>query len=82
MTQSSALACCVSAMIYPPSLYSQLWFLPPISKELVSNQDGGEQGSLLWLLPRCSSAAGQRLLRQWILHPLIDPHAINARYVG
>lgn len=37
------------------------------------------QGSLLWHLDRTKTAMGSRLLRNWLLKPLLDPQAITER---
>ena len=48
--------------------------------EIVHNQrDGGVQGTLLWVLDETKTSMGARRLRQWVLQPLNDPEAINAR---
>ncbi len=38
-----------------------------------------ETGTLYWVLDRTKTAAGARLLRRWLLAPLLSPAAINAR---
>ena len=38
-----------------------------------------KKGSLLWVLDKTKSAAGARLLRQWVEHPLLSTGAINSR---
>ncbi len=38
-----------------------------------------KKGTLLWVLDRTKTAAGARLLRHWVEHPLIRIGAINAR---
>ncbi len=38
-----------------------------------------KKGSLLWTLDRTKSAAGARLLRQWVEHPLLSTGAIVSR---
>jgi DNA mismatch repair protein MutS len=40
---------------------------------------GGRKGTLLDLLDLTVSAMGARLLRHWVLYPLIDPGKINGR---
>ncbi len=40
---------------------------------------GGRRGSLLGVLDRTLTSMGGRKLRAWILHPLVDPKAVNAR---
>ena len=38
-----------------------------------------KKGSLLWVLDKTRTAAGARLLRQWVEHPLLSTGAINSR---
>jgi DNA mismatch repair protein MutS len=40
---------------------------------------GDTQGSLLWVLQRCRSPMGRRLLRHWLCFPLRDLAAIESR---
>ncbi|TFK22134.1 DNA mismatch repair protein msh6 [Coprinopsis marcescibilis] len=47
--------------------------------EILLNNEGTEQGSLLQLLKRCITPFGKRLFRIWICMPLRDVSAINAR---
>ncbi len=50
------------------------------SLELTASwQQGGREGSLLAVLDRSATAMGGRRLRQWLLRPLRDPGAIDAR---
>lgn len=49
------------------------------SLELVKSQDGGRRGSLWALLDKTKTAVGSRKLKEWILHPLMDPGAISQR---
>ncbi len=37
------------------------------------------EGSLLWIMQRCKTAMGKRLLRQWLCNPLADREAIEKR---
>jgi DNA mismatch repair protein MutS len=37
------------------------------------------EGSLLWCLDRTRTAMGSRVLRNWLLKPLLSPNAINQR---
>jgi DNA mismatch repair protein MutS len=41
--------------------------------------DQSARGSLLSILDRTSTPMGARMLRQWLLRPLLDPHAISGR---
>jgi len=48
--------------------------------ELVESMRGGDvQGTLLQVLDRTATPMGQRLLRQWLLAPLLEREAIEAR---
>lgn len=42
-------------------------------------RDGTLNGSLLWALDRTATAMGSRLLRRWLLQPLLDRAAIEGR---
>mmetsp|Transcript_18799 Transcript_18799/g.52391 ORF Transcript_18799/g.52391 Transcript_18799/m.52391 type:complete len:1108 (-) Transcript_18799:16-3339(-) len=46
---------------------------------LQNSDDGGQRGSLLWLVSQALTRGGSRLLRHWTTHPLTDLAAINAR---
>ncbi len=49
--------------------------------EIVRNQqDGSRQGTLLATIDRSGTAMGARLLREWLLEPLLDKDAITARH--
>ena len=51
--------------------------------ELVRNlRNGGREGTLISVLDRTSTAMGARLLRGWILQPLVDTEEIGARMDG
>jgi DNA mismatch repair protein MutS len=47
--------------------------------ELVEAAGGGPRSSLFGVLDETVTAMGARLLRQWLLRPLVDPAAIAAR---
>ncbi|MDA0716229.1 MAG: DNA mismatch repair protein MutS [archaeon] len=47
--------------------------------ELSSTLSGESEGSLLSKLNKCRTAMGRRLLREWILQPLIDTDSIISR---
>ena len=38
-----------------------------------------KRGSLLWVLDKTKTAMGARLMRSWVLRPLVDPVAISHR---
>ena len=42
-------------------------------------RDGEHKGSLLWLLDQTVTAIGARLLRQWLLQPVLDKQEIEGR---
>ena len=46
---------------------------------LRNSEDGGERGSLLWLLDHTRTPMGGRLLRHWTAHPLRHAPSIQAR---
>ena len=51
--------------------------------ELVGRlKDGQRDGSLLWVLDQTVTPMGARLLRRWLLHPLLDISLIQARQSG
>lgn len=41
--------------------------------------DGGEKGSLWGFINRCSTAFGRRLLKDWLLKPLVTPRCMLRR---
>lgn len=48
--------------------------------EITRNMKSGEEeGSLLWVLDETLSPMGGRLLRAWLLNPLLDPEEIRER---
>jgi DNA mismatch repair protein MutS len=66
-----------------PYSESKYLFLDEVTRrglELVRTQrDGGRQGSLLSVIDRTVTSMGARLLMEWLLSPLRDRHAIEAR---
>lgn len=46
---------------------------------LVNNHDRSEKGSLWAFIDRTRTPFGRRLLRQWLVHPLLRPSDIKAR---
>lgn len=47
-----------------------------------STDDNSEKGSLIWLLDKCRTAMGRRLLRKWVSRPLTDVVALEERLDG
>ncbi|MEN9240052.1 MAG: DNA mismatch repair protein MutS [Thermostichales cyanobacterium SZTDM-1c_bins_54] len=62
---------------------SQFLYLDPQTRrnlELTQTvREGLLTGSLLWALDRTRTAMGGRMLRRWLVQPLLDPEAIRAR---
>jgi len=62
---------------------SQFMFIDAATRrnlELVQTiRDKSYKGSLLWVLDRTKTSMGGRLLKQWILQPLLDVRGINQR---
>ena len=50
--------------------------------ELTSTLAGEYEGSLLSTLNRCRTAMGRRMLKSWLLQPLTDVEAIEARHAA
>jgi DNA mismatch repair protein MutS len=50
--------------------------------ELITGSEGGRDGSLLHEIDRTSSAMGGRLLRSWLLRPLVELERIRERLDG
>jgi DNA mismatch repair protein MutS len=50
--------------------------------ELLESSSGSARSSLLEVLDVTVTPMGARLLRQWLLRPLVDPAAIGARQAG
>ncbi|KAK8440008.1 DNA mismatch repair protein msh6 [Candidozyma auris] len=49
--------------------------------EMLNNSfDGGDKGTLFKLLNRAITPFGRRMLKRWVLHPLMNTEEINARY--
>lgn len=48
--------------------------------EIFENQDGGQTGSLFNFINNTVSPFGQRLLKKWLLNPLLSIDNINSRY--
>lgn len=62
---------------------SQFMFIDASTRrnlELVQTiRDKSYKGSLLWVLDKTKTSMGSRLLRQWVLQPLLDVEKINQR---
>ena len=64
-----------ASMVLPPTTVRNLELLRSL-------MDGGRKGSLLALLDETRTAMGSRLLRGWLLAPLVDASAIRRRHDG
>ena len=66
--------------VYSKEEYLELDLNTRRNLELVESMRNKEKrGSLLWVLDKTKTSMGARLLRSWILRPLIDPVAIGKR---
>lgn len=47
--------------------------------EIFQNENGGEHGSLFWLMDHTKTLMGKRMLKNWISKPLIDSSSLQNR---
>lgn len=47
--------------------------------EVLENQDGGREGTLVQHVDHCVTAFGSRLMRRWLARPLASIGELNAR---
>ena len=79
-TQKTDVSFAKEINVYSKGQYLELDFNTRRNLELVESMRSKEKrGSLLWVLDRTETAMGARLLRSWLLKPLIDPVAISHR---
>ena len=79
-TQKTDVAFVKDINIYSRGQYLELDLNTRRNLELVESMRTKEKrGSLLWVLDKTKTAMGARLLRTWIIRPLIDPAAILRR---
>ena len=50
--------------------------------EITQTLAGEYEGSLLWAMNKCRTAMGRRRLKSWLLRPLSNPDAIQARHAS
>ena len=68
---------------YSRGQYLEMDFNTRRNLELVESMRNKEKrGSLLWVLDKTRTAMGARLLRAWLLRPLIDPVSISHRQLA
>ncbi len=79
-TQRGALPAVSGLRLHDPAASAGLDRATRTCLELLASQrEGRREGSLLSVLDRTGTAMGARLLREWIVAPLVDPAAIGAR---
>jgi len=79
-TQKRDLSHITAVEFYSDSAFMQLDEATLRNLEITRSAiDGKRKGSLLWLMDKTETAMGARLLRRWLLHPLINVEAIDQR---
>ncbi len=79
-TQKTTLAFANEVNVYKRGQYLELDLNDLRNLELVESMRNKEKrGSLLWVLDKTKTSMGARLLRSWILRPLLDPVEISRR---
>jgi len=81
-TQAAALAHVRTLAVERASEYLQLDAATRRNLEITATLRGDPAPTLLSLLDECASAAGSRLLRHWLTHPLRDQSAAAARHAA
>jgi DNA mismatch repair protein MutS len=64
---------------YIPQLFLRLDKTTQQNLELLKNLRGGEEHTLINVLDKTATRMGARLLRRWMIHPLLDTTIIEAR---
>ena len=79
-TQKTEVAFAKEVNVYSRGQYLELDINTRRNLELVESMRTKEKrGSLLWVLDKTKTAMGARLLRSWIVKPLLDPIKISHR---
>ncbi|MBQ7625375.1 MAG: DNA mismatch repair protein MutS, partial [Clostridia bacterium] len=79
-TQKNTLSHIDKLQFYNKNSYMELDYNARRNLELTSTMRSGEKkGSLLWVLDNTATAAGARLIRQWIEKPLLKVSEIHER---
>ncbi len=82
-TQMNNLEHILNVRLYRSDKYMALDSTARRSLELTSSlSENGRRGTLLWLLDRCVTTMGSRLMKTWIEQPLIDLDMIKARQLA
>ena len=79
-TQKTEVAFAKEVSVYSRGQYLDLDMNTRRNLELTESMRNKEKrGSLLWVLDKTKTAMGARLIRSWLLRPLVDPAAILHR---
>ena len=79
-TQKTEITYTKGITVYQRGQYLELDLNTIRNLELIESMRAKEKrGSLLWVLDKTKSAMGARLLRSWVLRPLVDPVRISHR---
>ncbi len=79
-TQKTEVAFARGLNVYSRGQYLELDLNTQRNLELTESMRSKEKrGSLLWVLDKTKTAMGARLLRSWVLRPLLDPVKISHR---
>ncbi len=78
-TQLAQLGKIAALRFFEPSEYLKLDASTVTNLELVQTLDGSHKGSLLWLMDQTRTGMGGRLLKTWLLAPLLNPTEIERR---
>ena len=79
-TQKTEVAFARGVNVYSRGQYLEIDLNTQRNLELTESMRAKEKrGSLLWVLDKTKTAMGARLLRSWVLRPLLDPAKISHR---
>ncbi len=78
-TQLAQLGQVATLRFFAPSDYLRLDASTVTNLELVQTLEGNRKGSLLSLLDQTRTGMGGRLMKSWLLAPLLDPEEIRRR---
>ncbi len=82
-TQKSEITFAREINVYSKGQYLELDYNTRRNLELTESMRTKEKkGSLLWVLDKTKTAMGARLLRSWLLRPLINPVVISKRQMS
>ncbi len=78
-TQLAQLGKIAALRFFEPSDFLKLDAATVANLELTQSLDGSQKGSLLWLLDKTRTGMGGRLIRSWLLAPLLKLPEIDER---